>query len=102
MERLNLGAAIILIIFGTAFLVTLVNPVTLTCLLTSDACYTFYLQSIRDWFIGYFTVGVGLMAVAILFLYLGRSREDDDATLLSLKIANKPATAESSGETVNS
>jgi hypothetical protein len=95
MERLNLGAAIILIIFGTAFLVISVNPVTLTCLLTSDACYTFYLQSIRDWFIAYFTMGATSMAVAILFLYLGRSREEDDETILSLKIAKKPATADS-------
>lgn len=81
MKRENLVFATVLIIFGTVLLVVSVKPVTSEgCLLTADACYAFYVQAVRDWFIAYFSMGSALMVVAILFLYGGRTRENGKRT----------------------
>lgn len=81
MKRESLVFATVLIIFGTVLLVVSVNPPTSEgCLLLADACYAFYVQAVRDWFLAYFSLGSAFMVVAILFLYRGRTRENGKRT----------------------
>jgi len=71
-----------MLIVGTISLILSVNPQPFSCLLTQDACDAIWHQYVVENFIMYSLVGFVSMILAVIFLFLGRTKQQSRSLTL--------------------